>query len=220
MTPILFHTFDRSYLDRLRSKDAQTQEHFIAYFTRLIHLKLRRYSHTGIAADDICQETFSRVLLALQAENRIRQPERLGAFVISVCSHVLMEQQRYGRKETPIEDAKVEISDPAIGALDIIAKRQMRDKVHQIVNRLSERDRYLIRAVFFEECDADVICREMGVGPAYFRVLVHRAKKSFKSLYRKEMDNALQRSSLKRGVSQRSLNAIGADTLDVVGSIS
>ena len=36
-----FENFDASYVDRLRSGDFRTQEHFVAYFSELIQLKLR-----------------------------------------------------------------------------------------------------------------------------------------------------------------------------------
>jgi hypothetical protein len=36
-----FREFDASYIDNLRAGDLRTQEHFVAYFTELLHLKLR-----------------------------------------------------------------------------------------------------------------------------------------------------------------------------------
>ena len=36
-----FHSFDESYVTRLRAGDFRTQEHFGAYFSTLIQLKLR-----------------------------------------------------------------------------------------------------------------------------------------------------------------------------------
>jgi len=37
-----FHPFDEAYLNRLRSGDFRTQDHFSAYFTALIKIKLGR----------------------------------------------------------------------------------------------------------------------------------------------------------------------------------
>jgi len=41
----------------------------------------------------------------------------------------------------------------------------------------------LLRAIFLEEQDKDAVCRDFGVDRDYLRVLLHRAKLSFKSLY-------------------------------------
>jgi RNA polymerase sigma-70 factor, ECF subfamily len=48
---------------------------------------------------------------------------------------------------------------------------------------LSEKDRRLLRAIFFEEKDKAEICHEFGVDRDYLRVLLHRAKQSFRTLY-------------------------------------
>jgi RNA polymerase sigma-70 factor (ECF subfamily) len=52
---------------------------------------------------------------------------------------------------------------------------------------LPERDRRLLREVFLEERDKDEVCRDFGVDRDYLRVLLHRAKQSFKSLYLKNV---------------------------------
>jgi RNA polymerase sigma-70 factor (ECF subfamily) len=53
---------------------------------------------------------------------------------------------------------------------------------------MSERDRRLLREVFLEERDKDEVCRDFGVDREYLRVLLHRAKQAFKSLYLKNID--------------------------------
>jgi len=63
----------------------------------------------------------------------------------------------------------------------------MQRRVHDILGNLPEKDRRLIREVFLEERDKDEVCRDLGVDREYLRVLLHRAKKSFKSLYLKKM---------------------------------
>jgi RNA polymerase sigma-70 factor, ECF subfamily len=71
--------------------------------------------------------------------------------------------------------------------IDVIANRQTQEKVRQILDQLPEKDRRLIKAVFLEERDKDEVCRELGVDREYLRVLLHRAKKSFKSIYLKRV---------------------------------
>jgi RNA polymerase sigma-70 factor, ECF subfamily len=69
-----FQEFDRPYLDRLRSGDFSTQQHFVAYFSELIRLKVGKRLRSIEAAEDVRQETFSGVI-RLIAEQRIHQPE-------------------------------------------------------------------------------------------------------------------------------------------------
>ena len=45
------------------------------------------------------------------------------------------------------------------------------------------KDRDVLRALFFEECDKDEICRRFKVDRDYLRVLVHRAKARFRTAF-------------------------------------
>jgi RNA polymerase sigma-70 factor (ECF subfamily) len=184
-----FQTFDESYVERLREGDFRTQEHFVAYFSELIQLKLRSRLHSPQAIEDVRQETFARVFAALRSEGRIRQPERLGAFVNSLCNNVLLEYYRASQRDTSLEDEE----DKDFPAKDVdifgaVAAKQMGEKVREILEELPERDRRLLREIFIEERDKDDVCRDFGVDRDYLRVLVHRAKQSFKALYLKSIE--------------------------------
>jgi RNA polymerase sigma-70 factor (ECF subfamily) len=184
-----FQTFDEAYVERLREGDFRTQEHFVAYFSELIQLKLRSRLHSPQAIEDVRQETFARVFAALRKEGRIRQPERLGAFVNSLCNNVLLEHYRASQRDTSLEDEEDQ-DFPAKDAdiFGTVAAKQMGEKVRAILDELPERDRRLLREIFLEERDKDDVCRDFGVDRDYLRVLLHRAKQSFKSLYLKSVE--------------------------------
>ena len=64
--------------------------------------------------------------------------------------------------------------------LSVLVAKETEKKVREILEQLSERDRRLLREVFLEERDKDEVCRNFGVDREYLRVLLHRAKQSFK----------------------------------------
>lgn len=123
-----------------------------------------------------------RVFAALRKEQGIREPERIGAFVNAVCANVLRERYRLPSGE-PIEDDHAEIPDKGVDMIDVIAFKQTQEKVREILDELPERDRRIIQEIFLEERDKDQVCRDYGVNRDYLRVLLHRAKKTFKSHY-------------------------------------
>lgn len=183
-----FHSFDQPYLERLRAGDFRTQEHFVAYFSELIQLKLRSRVQSPQAIEDVRQETFARVFAALRAESKIRQPERLGSYVNSICNNVLLEYYRSSQRDTFLDDEEdQDFPDQTIDFIGAIAAKQMQEKVREILDEMPERDRRLLRAIFLEERDKDEVCRDFGVDRDYLRVLLHRAKQSFKSLYLKNL---------------------------------
>jgi RNA polymerase sigma-70 factor (ECF subfamily) len=180
-------SFDETYVERLQAGDFRTQEHFVAYFSELIQLKLRSRLHSPQAIEDVRQETFTRVFAALRG-GKIRQPDRLGAFVNSMCNNVLLEHYRASSRDSSLDDEEQQ-DFPAtnVDVLGAVAAKQMGEKIREILEEMPERDRRLLREIFLEERDKDDVCRDFGVDREYLRVLLHRAKQSFKSLYLKNV---------------------------------
>lgn len=183
-----FHSFDAGYVESLRAGDQRTQQHFVGYFTLLINLKLRSRLQSPQAIEDVCQETFTRVLAVLREDGGLRQPERLGAFVNTVCRHVLLEHYRSSRGNESLDvEGRPELPSTGHDAFDIAASSQIKEKVGEILLGLPLRDRQLLKAVFLDERDRDEVCEEFGVDRAYLRVLLHRAKQEFKTEYVKRI---------------------------------
>jgi RNA polymerase sigma-70 factor, ECF subfamily len=180
-----FQSFDESYLSRLRSGDLRTQENFSSYFSALIKIKLGSRLKSPEAIEDVRQETFARFFVALR-DGKILQPDRLGSFVNSICNNVLLEHYRASARNTSLDDEE-EKNFPALNIdfLGALSAREREKKVREILEKLSERDRRLLREVFLEERDKDAVCRDFGVDREYLRVLLHRAKQAFKSSYLK-----------------------------------
>jgi RNA polymerase sigma-70 factor (ECF subfamily) len=183
-----FHSFDAGYVESLCSVDQQTQQHFVGYFTLLLRLKLRSRLQSPQAIEDVCQETFTRVLTVLRKDGGLRQPESLGAFVNTVCRHVLLEHYRSSRGNESLDvEGRPELASNGDDAFDIAAAGQIKTKVREILLGLPLRDRELLKAVFLDERDRDEVCDEFGVDRAYLRVLLHRAKQEFKTEYVKRI---------------------------------
>jgi RNA polymerase sigma-70 factor (ECF subfamily) len=185
-----FFAFDASYIERLRSGDAHIEAHFVSYFSELIRLKLRSRLNSKEAIEDVRQETFVRVLVLLRGEGGLRQPDRLGPFVNSVCNHVLLEHYRSQKKMVATIDDEMEatVAGHEPSALTLLETKDTERVVRQILDQLPERDRRLLQSVLLEERNKDEVCAEFGITREYLRVLLHRAKQSFKSFYISRFD--------------------------------
>jgi RNA polymerase sigma-70 factor (ECF subfamily) len=180
-----FFTFDGAYVERLRAGDPSTELHFVAYFEQLLRIKLRSRTLTSDKIEDLQQETFIRVIAALRRDGGVRQPERFGAFVNSICNNVLLEHYRSSAKNQPMEEAHLNIPDKVLDLEGMLVTKQSAEHVRRILDGMPKRDRNLLRAIFLEEKEKDSVCRELGVDREYLRVLVHRAKDKFKVVYEK-----------------------------------
>jgi RNA polymerase sigma-70 factor, ECF subfamily len=184
-----FETFDASYVNKLRAGDAPTEQHFVDYFSELILLKLRPRLRRPEQIEDVKQETFSRALSLIRSEGGLRHADRLGPLVNSICNNVLMEQYRVsGRVEALPDEVAERLVETRPNALSKVISDDTRSVVRRVLDDLSERDRSLLRAVFLEERNKDEVCTELGVDRDYLRVLLHRAKGSFREAYSRKVD--------------------------------
>ncbi|RXH54813.1 RNA polymerase sigma factor [Granulicella sibirica] len=185
-----FETFDAPYVERLRQGDKETEQHFHKYFGELITLKVRSRLQSKQAIEDVRQETFSRFFVLLRSENGIRQAERLGPLVNSICNNVLFEQYRSAKRADPLEDEQArQLVDSRTDALHDVISTETSKTVHNVLTGLSPRDRNILQAVFLQDRDKDEVCRELGIDRGYMRVLVHRAKEAFRQQYTKQSGN-------------------------------
>lgn len=190
---------DDNYLDRLKTGDPETNNHFATYFGQLLNRKLRfccRRSPDMI--EDVRQETLRRVLQAI-VEGKLRNAGRLKAFVNGVCNHVVSEHRRAGEKTSASQEECQPVdhrSDPEQTFRTTEAVLHLR----RALNDLPTRDRKVLTMVFFEERGHSEVGLRFSTTSAYARVLVHRAILRL-------------RESLQAGAGPRPMTRLGQPTL-------
>jgi RNA polymerase sigma-70 factor (ECF subfamily) len=173
--------FDENYVGRLKARDPQTESHFAAYFSELLLIKLRKTVRSPQLISDVRQETLLRVIETVR-KGGLTHPERLGAFVCAVSNNVLLEHLRAeGRFEGG--GALFEPADEHITADQELINQDRQRLVQSILAELSDKDRVLLRMVFFEETSREEVCRRLDVTPEYLRVVLHRAKARFRERF-------------------------------------
>ncbi len=180
---LVFEEFDEGYLDRLTRGDRATEEHFSNYFGRLILIKLRRRVRSAQLVEDVRQETFLRVLRILRSEQGVRRAEGLGSLVNSVCNNVLLETWRSLKRHPPVPETGWDPADQALNPERELLSSEQRRAVRAVIDEMPEQDRELLGAVFLEEQEREAVCARLGVGRDYLRVLLHRAKRQFRTRY-------------------------------------
>lgn len=175
------YSFDTAYVCRLKDGDIATQRHFTRYFGELLSIKLRSRLRSPHLVEEARQETFLRVLTTLKVDG-LDQPDRLGAFVNSVCNNVLFELYRAESRTPQISEDAPEPLDARPDPESGLVTRQRRALVERALEELQEKDRVLIRQIFLEERDKDEVCRDLQVDRDYLRVLLHRAKSRLKTV--------------------------------------
>lgn len=185
--------FDRVYVDRLRDGDPSVEKHFVTYFREVLGVMLRARNLAPERIEDIRQETLTRVIASLRRDGGIRQPERFGAFVNSICKNVLRENSRDWQKMQALDGNHLELPDGSVDLERSLISEETTKKVREILADMRKRDRELLAALFLQEREKDEICREFGVDREYLRVLLHRAKRRFRMSFGQDQPLPLER---------------------------
>jgi RNA polymerase sigma-70 factor (ECF subfamily) len=187
-----FHLFDVEYVRRLTGGDAATESHFSAYFGKFILAKMRARRVSTEMAEDICQETLLRVLKSLRQGAGVSQPERFGGFVNAVSNNVLLEFAHKESRHRPVEEDTPEPVDSGVHIDMALVTEERKKLVQEALDELPPKDREILRMVFFDEADRDLIAQTFKVDTDYLRVLLHRAKSRFHAAYVRK-DRGMQR---------------------------
>lgn len=173
--------FDREYIDRLSRGDDEVEGHFTRYFGDLLVIKLRGRLRSPQLAEDARQETLVRVLNRLRTKGSIEHPERLGAFVNRVCDNILSEMFRTESRFKQIPENAPEPAGSLPSPESQFITEERKTLVREVLAKLSDGDRTILRRVFLDERDKDEVARELGMNRDYLRVRIHRALVRFRA---------------------------------------
>ena len=186
-SPVNLYPFDEEYLRRLGAHDPATEAHFVAYFSERLRITLRARGIDSHTIEDVRQETFCRVWIAIQSGN-VNNPQGFGAYVHAVCKHVLSESRRidYRNQYDPLDGT--DVVDQQLSLEELVQRSENNALVRAILAELPERDQHLLQARFFEDRDNEEVCSDFGVDRDYLRVLFHRAIQKFGERYKKKLN--------------------------------
>jgi RNA polymerase sigma-70 factor, ECF subfamily len=130
--------------------------------------------------EDVVQETLARFLRAIQ-DDKVRNPESVGAFLSGICNNVILEYRRRLWKEPSTDlDAEVVHEGTVAPEAELL---DLREAIDTALAQLPKRDREILRAFFLQEKTKDEICGSMGLSDVQFRVALFRAKDKFRKIY-------------------------------------
>jgi RNA polymerase sigma-70 factor, ECF subfamily len=190
-----FVTFDQEYVRQLTEGHPETERHFVTYFSELIRLKLRSKLRSAHLVEEVRQETLLRVLTTLRRKDGLQHPERLGAFVNTVCNNVMMESIRAETRTAPYPEEGFDPVDRRVDPESELVTEERKKIAKDVLAGLPAKQQELLRMVFLEEEDKEQVCKKLNVDREYLRVLIHRAKESFRTGFEKRVPARLRRSS-------------------------
>ncbi len=173
---------DRRLLERAQKNAAGVAELFDAYFDRIYAYAYRRVGSRE-TAEDIAATVFED---AMNGIKHVRwQGKPIIAWLYRIAARRVADYYRTRRATEPLAD-RLELVGEAIDD----AERMERDDEYRAVRcgieRLSERDREIIRLAFFDELDGAEMAALLGCTANNVYVRLHRALKNLRAILEKE----------------------------------
>jgi RNA polymerase sigma-70 factor (ECF subfamily) len=136
-----------------------------------IHLYGLRHLRDAGASEDLTQQVLITTLEALRA-GRLREPEKLAAFVLGTCRMTVLAMFRDAqRKERLLQQYGADLYKGMPFPIPYLDKDQLR----RCVKNLNERERSVVVMTFYDEQAGDEVASLLGISEANVRVIRHRA---------------------------------------------
>jgi RNA polymerase sigma factor (sigma-70 family) len=173
---------DQTLVARCREGDASAWAVLVRRYQRLVHAIVLRAGLDQQAAADVFQTVFLRLLQHLPG---IAEPARLQAWIVTTTKREAWLLRRRGERMVSMTGAEPDgaddeywaIADTALGPEDTVAHWQQLAQVQRGLDRLDDRCRQLLQALFgSENIGYDDVVRRLGmpigsIGPTRARCL-------------------------------------------------
>jgi RNA polymerase sigma-70 factor, ECF subfamily len=156
--------------------------------------------HGAPAAMDITQDTILGVLEALRA-GRLREPDRLPAFVLSTARNLINGCQRQQARSREIDQDTIEVPDPAEPMPAALDHQQRLALAGAALDRLKPLDRRILLLTLVEGMTSREVSPLVGLNPDAVRTRKARALKAvtghIKKVTQKRLLDYIRKSGLR-----------------------
>ena len=167
---------DADLAARIVQGDGEAEAEMCRRMGPRIRLYGLRHLRSAAAADDLVQQVLLKTLEALRA-GRLREREKLAAFVLGTCRVTVLDLRRTARRQESLLEE--------FGAILLPIQPSMlspdRDQLTRCVQALKERERSVVVMTYYDEHTAAEAAGFLGTTEANIRVIRHRAIKQLRA---------------------------------------
>lgn len=148
------HPDDAALVARCRAGDGAAWRELVQRYQRLVYAVVRRAGLDEASGADVFQTVFVRLLEHLP---RLQQPERLQAWIVTTTKREALRQRERAARTRSIDaddDTQAEtlaLADPGPLADEALSELQQLDLLRLALDRLDDRCRQLLQALFADE---------------------------------------------------------------------
>jgi len=169
-------------VNRIIAGDTEAEADLVKRFQPAV-LNIIRHDTNSSMIEDFSQDILIIVILKIR-NGELNHPESLGSFITSVAkNHVIEQMRRIRRRPSEDLDKADQVRDPSPTALDQLQKSERLKKVRNLLNEINPRYKELLLRYYINEEPKETICADLGMTSKQFDGVIHRARKSYRTIY-------------------------------------
>ncbi|MBI5029409.1 MAG: sigma-70 family RNA polymerase sigma factor [Chloroflexi bacterium] len=173
---------ERRLLERAQTNAAGVAELFDAYFYRIYAYAYRRVGSRE-TAEDIAATVFEDAMNGIKRVRWLGKP--IIAWLYRIAARRVADYYRAHRVTESLDD-RLELVGEAMSDAERVERDDEYRSVRCGIERLTERDREIIRLAFFDELGGAEMAAMLGCTTNNVYVRLHRAMKNLKAILEKE----------------------------------
>ena len=171
---------------RVMAGDAGAEVALVHRYSRPLRAVLRQRLSQNDDVDDFLQDTLSLAIVKVRA-GKVRDPDRLGAFLMSMARNLVIEHfRRAARRQTEADSERVERQAEVESVPGTEARLLAMERASLVRDMLEDletsRDRDVLRRFYLEDEDKMSICRDLELSSLHFNRVLHRARQRYRGV--------------------------------------
>lgn len=161
---------------RILSGDCKAEEELAERYRQGILIVITKATGDPVVAADLCHDTLVRTFRAIK-RHRLREPEKLPAFIWGIAQHVVTEHRKKAYKNPTQVITDDQFVDSAPSQFDLLLRKENAEILHRVLNGIRAKYRELLNRYYLAEEEKGSICRDLGISERQFNVTLFRARK-------------------------------------------
>lgn len=169
-------TIAKQLVARILENDKLAESELYHRYNRGLLTVLRNESKDESLANDIAQESWE-LLLSNIRNNKLKNPEKLGAYIIQTGKYRLMMYfRKLGKRRYETDEQLATVEDTSDSPEKSYFRIQQKERIEKVLCQLVDRDALILRETYIKGTDKKKLCEILEVSPAHFDRVLYRAR--------------------------------------------
>ncbi|HJQ96589.1 MAG TPA: sigma-70 family RNA polymerase sigma factor [Acidimicrobiia bacterium] len=166
-------------VERIRGGDSEAFDALYRAYVQRVHHAIRARVWDSDAASDLTQEVFLR---AFERLDELRDPERLGPWLLSIARNAATDYgRRAARNDRLVPSEEFELPDPAHGPDKLAELLELADLVNGCLVNLSKRDATALNLAMHFGLGPEEVASVLDISTGAAKVVLHRARRRLRA---------------------------------------